>query len=120
MITKKEDLEVTRGDDKRWSLLLTKRDSTPHNITDWIVFFTVKAAVADPDANAKIVKNITSHADPLNGLTLIDLAASDTASLALGEYFYDIQVKTSTGKIYTIQKGKFVLAYDVTMRTSTT
>lgn len=120
MITKKEDIEVTRGDDKRWSLLLTKRDSTPHNITDWIVFFTVKSVLTDPDANAKITKNITSHADPLNGLTLIDLAATDTASLPAGTYYYDIQVKTDAGKIYTIQKGKFVIDADVTIRTTTT
>ncbi len=118
MITKKEDIEVTRGDDKRWSLLLTRRDSTPHNITGWTVFFTVKSAVTDPDASAKIAKNITSHASPLNGLTLIDLSASDTASLPVGTYYYDIQVKTDAGKIYTVQKGKFVIDYDVTIRTS--
>jgi hypothetical protein len=120
MVTKVENIEVTRGDDKRWSLLLTKRDGTPHNITDWIVFFTVKQSHSDADASAKIVKNITSHADPINGMTLIDLAAADTASLTLGDYYYDIQTKTPTGKIYTIQKGKFVIAYDVTTRTVTT
>ena len=120
MITKIEELVVTRGDDKKWSLLLTKRDSTPHNITGWTVFFTVKSAVADADASAKITKNITDHADPLNGLTTIELAAGDTSSLPIASYFYDIQVKTTLGKIYTIQKGKFEIAYDVTIRTTAT
>jgi hypothetical protein len=36
--------------------------------------------------------------------------------LSSGDYWYDIQVRTDAGKIYTIQKGKFAVAYDVTTR----
>lgn len=120
MVTKVEDLEITRGDDKSWSLLLSKRDGTPYDIAGWLVFFTVKAAVADADASAKIKKDISSHTDAANGLTTISITSSDTASLPIGEYFYDIQVKTGTSKIYTTHKGKFKVSYDVTIRTTTT
>jgi len=66
------------------------------------------------DDDAKIKKNITNHTDPIHGKTEIRLDPADTE--LLGEYFYDIQVKTPAGAIITIATSSIMFNYDVTRR----
>jgi hypothetical protein len=53
----------------------------------------------------------------LLGQTTIDLSNTDTA-LAEGDYFYDFQLKDTTNKISSTQRGILSIILDVTRRTS--
>jgi hypothetical protein len=116
METLSKDLFVTKGDDKSWNLELSDGEGTPYNITGWTVYFTIKTHLTDLDVNALIRKEITSHTSPTSGITTINLSALEM-ELAVGVYYYDIQILTLENKIYTIQKGKFFVEYDVTRGT---
>lgn len=114
------DLSIVRGDSKRWVLTIANSAGVPYNITDWVIFFTVKSDVNDPDTSALIQKNITVHTTPLSGITELTLSPSDTASLLIGDHYYDIQAlqpaTPPNNNIYTVQRGKFSVTYDVTTR----
>ena len=111
------NLEIKRGDSKSYTLTFKDDDGALIDITDWTIFFTAKETVTDTDANAKISKDITSHTDPTNGETQIQLNSTDT-NLTPGNYIYDIQIKKDTGEINTIVEGTLTITKDVTQRTS--
>lgn len=72
------------------------------NITGKTLYFTVKRVVDtdNTDALAVIKKTITSHSNPTQGVTSVTILNTDTASLAPGRYFFDIQydsAKTPSG-----------------------
>lgn len=91
----------------------------PTDITGATVFFTVNSE-SDPasDDTAAITKTITEHADATAGKTTIVLDPEDTAEMEAGVYFYDLQLKTSGGVISSVPQAKFILAADITRRTS--
>lgn len=66
----------------------------------WVTF---KRKLSDPDANAVIQKTITSGFTGTTTVSFtITLTASDTALFQPDrEYFFDVQVKDSSGGIYT-------------------
>lgn len=86
------------------------------DLTGTTVFFTVKRTLQDLDSKALINKTITSHTSPTTGQTSITLIASDVDYV--GEFYYDIKVKFSTGIISSVFTDKFILANHVTIRTS--
>ena len=110
-------LSSIRGDNYTLNLTITKNDGTPYDITNWEVYFTVKANREDSDDDALISKKITSHMDPTHGITAITLGHNDTKDLA-DIYFYDIQVKRDDLTIATLMNDKIEFIEDVTERIS--
>ena len=110
-------LSVYRGDDKTYNLTFKNSHGVAIDITSWTIFFTVKTAESDLDANAQISKDITSHTSATGGLSAISLTNSDT-NLTPKTYHYDVQVKKDDDTIVTIVKDKFVIHTDITRRTS--
>ena len=107
------DMEIVREDTKTIPLkFYTENGDT--NITDWIIFFTCKAKITDPDSAALIQKTIIVHTFPLQGETEIKLTSLDTTQNP-GNYIYDIQVKYS-GEIRTILSGTLTILSGVTIR----
>lgn len=74
------------------------------NITGATIFLTIKNKTSDTDAAAVLKKDITSLTAPLSGEAEIELTPTDTSSL-LGNYIFDLKIKLSTGKIYTVAEG---------------
>ena len=103
-----QDLEVVRNTTKIYELVFTK-DGVSQDITDWKVYFTVKSEAKDSDANAVISKTITSHDDPTNGKTLIELEPADTADLDLGNYYYSMDFKDDEDQEGVLFTGRFRL-----------
>ena len=87
------------------------------DLTGATVYFTAKTAFdnSTDDSTAVISKDVTSHTDPTNGVTVISLAASDT-NVAAGEYVYDIKLKKATGVQTTVKVGELVILPAVTNR----
>ena len=111
-----KNLSCVRNDNKTWLLTFKDENGTAVDITGWTVFFTCKNSREDVDADALISYDITSHTDPTNGQTKIELTTTDTARL--GSYPYDIQIKKTDGKITTVVTGDLSFVEDVTIRTS--
>lgn len=85
---------LTRGDSATLELSVTKSDSTVYTIADGdSVTLSVKRSVKDSEA--LIVKKITQG----NTITFNPV---DTAGMDFGEYRYDVQLNTKTGKVYTV------------------
>lgn len=113
----KPSLTIIRGDTADIEVQISQ-DGTPVNITGYTVFFTAKKNLSDADNSAAIKKDITSHSDPTNGKTIVSLAPADTASLAVGKYHWDLQLKSGSGAISSVSKQMLEIVEDVTIRTS--
>lgn len=88
------NLEIPQGSTKAYELEFTE-NNLAKDITNWSVYFAVKENMEDADSAAKISKIITSHLDPTNGKTLVELSSSDTD--LLGSYYYSFDYKTDDG-----------------------
>lgn len=95
-----------------------------------VAWLTVKRYATQPDAEAALQKRITTTdvADTgqiveaggpgTDGDLRFDLTPVDTESLGAKRYVHDIQIKLSTGRVYTIEKGTLQLTADVTETTT--
>lgn len=92
-----------------------KQTGAKEDITDWTLYFTVKANMLDIDDNAKIKKDVTIHEDAINGKTVIELSANDT-DLDAGIYYYDIKYKDDEDNIGIIVSGRITMVEPVTQR----
>ncbi len=99
-----KELEIYIKTTKVYELTFTK-DGAIEDITDWTIYYTVKLKKEDSDANAKINKKVTSHSDPTNGKTLIELSTSDT-DLDPKSYSYSMDYKDADGKVGILFEGK--------------
>lgn len=91
------------------------------DITDATIFFTVKSAeytTDTSDADALISKTVTSLPSAADGIYVITINPADTATIAKGNYYYDIKIKLSDGTIYKLDEGRFVLDASPTNRLS--
>lgn len=129
------DLEMTKtgvkidsvvvGDDFRVSRVYTGLSTGITLTTAW---FTVKTSESVPDGSALLQKVITpvesgsGHivtADTTNGYVemYFDPTKTETSAASSTDYVYDIQVKTTLGKIYTLEKGIISFITGVTSAT---
>lgn len=113
-----------------------ERDVTGITVTDPLVkaWLTIKTSASILDASATVQKVITTvqvigtgqitqdgSAGNGNGTAsmVFNLTAVDTALLGTTlRYFYDVQVKTSSGKIYTPDKGSIRFEHGYTDATT--
>lgn len=107
-------IQITRGNDRTLELNVTK-DDVVYDITGWTLFFTVKSKICDDDADAVITKTVTSHSDPTNGVTQVELTHDDT-DIDVGTYMYDIKTKDTDGKFSSSRVGTLEILDRVTQR----
>jgi hypothetical protein len=110
------DLTWTRGDSGRLDVVVKQADGEPYDLTGATLFLTVKTALTVIDANATISKTVTAHDDAAAGESHFDIATADNTPA--GTYFYDVQLKDATGKVYTLFGGQWRVLGDVTLRTT--
>jgi len=113
---------VYRGDTFTERLVFTSIDSngvvTPIDITGWTIFFTIKKSKTDADTSAVIRVTLSDDSfatSPELGIALVEVPASDLDDL-LGMYYYDFQMKTLDGKVYTILEGTITFVADISRR----
>ena len=113
------NLTIIRGDTTNITLTLTDQDGDAIDLTGATVFFTAKPDFDNDilDAAAVITKEVTSHSDPTNGITVIPLTPSDT-DITPGIYQYDVQVKDAGGSIFSLPARQLKVIEDVTRRTT--
>ena len=115
--------DVVAGDDLEITRTITK---VPSGTTLTDAWLTVKEHPDDADADAIIDKQITPTDAPGTGqitdtgadgtgAVRFDLADTDTSKLTPGrDYYWDIQVKTAAGAVYTPTAGKIRTVQGVT------
>jgi hypothetical protein len=88
--------------------IVYKKNGVAASLTGATIRFTVKSSEFDTsadDSTALVLKNVTSHSDPENGISLITLDPVDTATITPGKYRYDIKVAEAGGAVYKIDEG---------------
>lgn len=110
------DLCWTRGDSGRLDVTVASADGTAYSLAGATLFLTVKNALTDADSAAVIRKEVTAHDNAAGGLSHFDLLTTDNATN--GRRFYDVQLKDSTTKIFTLFGGLWTVSQDVTTRTA--
>lgn len=90
------------------------------DLTGSTLFFTMKTVPDNDltDTSALIKSTVTTHTDPVNGKSVIQLTPTDTNNATPGPYVYDVQLKDSLGNISTLLSGKVKVLADVTRRSS--
>lgn len=112
--TKYQDLLITQKTTHAYELIFSK-DGTAEPITGWTIYLTVKTFINDTDDNAILKKDITTHNDPTNGITTINLSAEDT-NLPTKNYWYDIRYKDTNNNEGVIAHGRMRISEAVTKR----
>jgi hypothetical protein len=113
-----DDLDVTRT-----------VPSVPATQTLTKAWLTIKTKVSDADPGllqkavtsslVSGVGQITDTGASGTGSLLFQLTGADTLALPVGTLvYYDIKVKTSASKIYTIEQGKYISTARITTATS--
>lgn len=92
-----------------------KKNGTVVDITGSTIYFTVKADEYDSsidDSTAIISKTVTTHSDPTNGISSIQLTPDDTfyqqgttTPIEPGEYHYSIFINLSDGSRYKLDEN---------------
>lgn len=105
--------KMFRGDDKIYELTVTdKQTGNPVNITDCTIKMTWKENIED---EAYFLQKTADPTDPENGKAEFTIDAADTSSLKKRtEFYFDVQITKTTGKIETLLRGSFVVMMDVT------
>ncbi len=114
-MTKNTNLVIYSQTTKTYELIVKDTEyDRAKDITGWTIYFTCKENMIDADDNAKIKKDITSHSDPTNGKTLIELTITDTN--LIGSYHYDIKYKDDEGNTGILYRGRINFEKPVTTR----
>ncbi len=107
---------------KRWDSLpipITINDSNwqPVDITGCTLYFTVKKTVwwESNDDEAIIKKDVSTHTDPTQWLTIISLTSEDTDQ-QIWSYYREIQLKFANWDILSSQNGVLTIIQDITKR----
>ena len=128
------ELLIKRGDTETIKATVL-RNGTIFNLTGSMVWFTAKNNISDLDTVAVIKKDSVSGGisipSPTNGIVLISIVPADTASITMpgnltptsqedyrAELFYDIQVKTPSGEVFTVASSKLFVAFDITQEST--
>lgn len=101
-------IRLTRGDDCELEIVI--QNSITHSIFNIsagdILTFTAKKNLRSTSPSFQ--KNVT-------GTNYIPITSSDTKDLSFGLYYYDVQLTTSDGSIYTVLFGKLFIEAEVTL-----
>ena len=115
-------LNCTRGDSVAWDVAVTDQAGVAVNLTSAVSYFTIReqdALIQTTDADASLqvssVSGIT-YMTPASGLMRISLTATQTRTLSVRAYLWDLQVKVS-GTTQTPAKGLLLVTNEQT-RTS--
>jgi hypothetical protein len=116
------DLKTFCGDSITLTIPLSWRGAPVVPVAGDILIFTVKADLDDADASA-LIQKATGAGITIDGTTAfaaVALVYEDTATLAAGTTYYDVQWQDGvTGEIKTLAAGRLELKRDATRLTTT-
>jgi hypothetical protein len=117
-------LSMKRGDTRRYTITVT-RNGAPEDISSPAeLWFTAKTVLSLPDSQATIQKTTVGAGgitvtDGPGGIALLTIDPADTSALTADAVLsYDVQLKTSSADIETIDAGELRISLDATVDTA--
>jgi len=114
------NLSCVRGDTTEWDLAVVK-DTVPIDLTGGKIWMTALRARGGSQIFQRTTESghgitIDPDQDANPGVAVIKLAIESTSGLAseLTTLYYDIQVKTAAGDVWTVNYGDLVVTPDAT------
>ena len=111
------ELNAVVGDTPAYRITFTDSSGNAIDISGYDIYFTVKSALTDADADAVIAIKDVAPGGSVNGQIIIPLSSADT-DLTPGTYFCDIKYKTPDNAIKTFVWGKITF-WPTTLETLT-
>jgi hypothetical protein len=101
------------------NIVVTVKDSAgvAIDITGYTFWLTIKTLEAEADADAELQKEVTTHTTPTGGITTLPITSAESGAIEVGDYQYDIQMKSVSGDITTLIRGTFIIEQDITVAT---
>lgn len=111
---------IYKGDNKSYICTVKDKDGVEFPLTGASITFTVRATELGAESFKR--QNLAAGGDATeiedsdlaNGEFIIHIIPANTTGLTPGKYFYDIEITTSTAKVYTVSKGTFEIIQDIT------
>lgn len=117
MAYQQHDLPAFPRGDTHAIPLKYRREGADEDLTNWVLWFTVKHDAQQPDEEAVIQKQIIIDGSS----SVVVLTSEDTQNLPVGKYVYDLQLVSPNGDaVKTMVMGKLTLQKEVTHRTRLT
>ena len=110
---------MVRGDTFTRTIYVTENDAVV-NITGWRILFMLKKNWQLPDQEASLSKIITSHTNPSQGESVLELLPADTQNLDPMDYDFGLKLITDEEEVFTVRRGKFTIEYNVPLGTNGT
>ena len=112
MVAATFDIEHDQGSTFQWDI--TVYDTDGATLLD-LSGYTVRSQLRKKytDTNPSETFTIT-YPDAVNGIVRLALTATETAALAKGRYYYDVELVDGTGKVVKLYKGVFTLYAEAT------
>ena len=107
-ISKNNEIEMTKGDTGRFEVNATSKDGIIYNFNaEDVITFSVKRNVFETEYILQ---------KTIQDCNTITIEPSDTTSLAVGKYVYDMQINLVTGDVITvITPRRFEILAEVTV-----
>ena len=118
------DLRIRRGDTNQFTGTVKQAGSVYDLTGVTVMWFLAKTNFSDADASAVITCTIANAKieilSAVAGTIRITIAAADTSSISdtAQPLYYDLQLKATDGKIFTLQSGRLFVDPDITKATS--
>src|SRR5574344_1025687 len=107
------DITIKRGDTYNYNINIKNNSGVAIDTTNWDIWFTVRKYVVSNTITSDLVDIISKKLTGSNtGVTLLSLSSTDT-DIPVGNHYYDIQVKNTTG-IHSSSTGRFIVEADIT------
>jgi hypothetical protein len=111
------NLTMTRGDTRTFTVTVTNPDGSVYDLTGCEVWFSARLAPGvSPYVFMKQTGNGVIIPDPLLGVANVKVEPADTLSLPYAEsiLWWDAQIKSATGDLFTVDNGRLIVAPDIT------
>lgn len=107
--------DYIRGDTRLINITCKASDGTVLDLTGATLVFTVSSSKTPAVSDIPVLqKTVTSHTNPTAGLTRVTINPADTASVADGTYYYDVQVTDASGSVASLKQDTFTINPDIT------
>jgi hypothetical protein len=106
--------EIIRGDTARLNFTILDNEGDPFELENSEVFFTLKENKRDEDDDA-IIEVDFEYSGTGNEVE-VELTPEET-DITPRVYYYDLQIKTEEGDIFSIPSGMLRVRADITRRT---
>lgn len=117
MVVKQSLDAFTEGDDVSRTLTIKDGDGNAIDITDWVVWYTVKEDESDLNNLLQTRNGPGDHSNPQNGETVLKFSSNQTSGVVdrdRDDLVYDIQVEDDNGDTTTLFKGSQPIQKGVT------